>query len=48
LIYWLEFAGIYAFAAYWSVKSYEMSLSKLEKRAIKEQIRPGIPPGEET
>jgi hypothetical protein len=36
--FWLEFGGIYGFAAYWILKSYEMSLSQAEERAIKNQL----------
>ena len=40
--YWLvliaEWLGVWSFAAYWSLKSYELGLSKADKKAIKGEM----------
>jgi len=44
LTYWLEFAGIYAFAMFWSVKTYELSLSRAEEPLETRSDRSHQPP----
>jgi hypothetical protein len=48
-IFWVEFAGIWTFAAYWSLKSYELGLSKADKKAMLGQMPTAdavVPPAE--
>lgn len=37
-VFFIEACGIWAFSAYWWLKSYEMSLSRAEKRALEGRI----------
>jgi hypothetical protein len=39
-VYWIEFAGIEAFAAYWFVKSQELKESEVEVKALTGRLRP--------
>ena len=38
IVFFVEAAGVWAFAAYWWVKSYEMRLSKVTRRALRGEI----------
>ncbi len=38
LVFYVEAAGIFAFAAYWLTKSREISLTQAEKKAIKGEL----------
>ena len=44
-IYWIEFCGIYSFAAYWVVKTTELHAIGSERRAIEERVnfKDGLP-----
>lgn len=37
-VFWIEFAAVYAFAAYWIVKSVEISITQAERRAVRGEL----------
>ena len=37
-VFWIEFAAVYAFAAYWIVKSIEISITQAERRAVRGEL----------
>jgi len=45
-VFFMEALGIWIFAAYWLVKSYEMALSQAECRAIRSEIQPEFVPAD--
>jgi hypothetical protein len=38
-IFWVEFAGIYVFGAYWAIKTYEASKSAMDKQASRGHLQ---------
>ena len=38
-VFWIEFAAVYAFAAYWIAKSLEMSRTQAERRAVQGRLQ---------
>src|SRR5438445_2749678 len=41
-IYWIEFCGVWAFAAYWIVKGIEMSGPDTEKKTCSNQVQNSV------